>query len=89
MHAADSSSMQSPRCLFSSEHFTEQFLSLAWLCPQEPSNFLEQKCLWLKTALSVFTKRYPEWKCKSARADLMYIQGCLSYLLLEMLMLGH
>lgn len=48
-------------------------LSPVWLCPQEPSNFLEQKCLRLKAAQSVFTKRYLEWKCKSARTDLMYI----------------
>ena len=73
MPAAGASGGRSPRCLFSSEHFTERFLSLAWFCLQEPGNFLQQKCLRLKAALSVFAKRYPEWKCKSVRADLMYI----------------
>lgn len=85
--AARSSGMRPPCCPFPSERVPGRCLSCAWLCPQEPSRFLEQKCLRQKAALSVFTKRYPEWKRKSARADLLYIEGCLSYCWLEMLAL--
>lgn len=35
------------------------------------------------------SENYLEWKRRSARTDLLCIQGCLSYLFLETLMLGH